>query len=583
VRHARRLLQEKAAQRKIEQDARQEIVSAFHARNQSSRRTLRALWALHAMGNQGGIAKLAQDSLNRRSANEFEGHDEHVTSWLIGLGVEEVSDHADRLAGESPRPPADSGGFTSRKFLDSLIVSAKVEKSPRVLLALAAAAPQLMKSRYRGPASLMTEALAKRELPDDPYLPQMVWYAVESLIEKNRSQVLTLLPEIKSPLVRECVARRVAGMEYGLDELLHHLSRQEPAASQADVVRGIVLALGGAARLNMPEKWPEAAKILAVLDDSDAQHNVRTLALIFGDKSVRDDLLKLVANPQADWKDRSRAIELLVTDRAEALPPLLIALLDDVKVRPAAIRGLAAFHHPDTASALLLRYPKLTPAEKEDAIQTLSSRPDWAVALLDAVKAGTIPRTEVSSLVVRQLMTLKHDGIKQKITDIWGEIKPASQQKQELAERYRRQLTDELLAKADLKNGQALFAKTCGNCHKLYGAGGTIGPELTGSQRTNLEYLLDNVLDPSAIVPREYQVTVLELQSGRVVQGIVVDETNFGLTVQTANERVAIPKDQVEARSASNLSMMPEGLFDRLSDTEVRDLVAFLKTREPLP
>ena len=198
------------------------------------------------------------------------------------------------------------------------------------------------------------------------------------------------------------------------------------------------------------------------------------------------------------------------------------------------------------------------------------------------MKNGTVPRQEVSSLVVRQLLTLNKDEVKSLIADIWGEIKPASEQKQQLAEKYRNQLTTDVIAQANAKNGQALFAKTCGTCHKLYGQGGAIGPELTGSQRTNLEYLLDNVLDPSAIVPNEYRVTVLELESGRVVQGIVVEETNFGVTVQTPNERVVIPKDQIESRNGSNASMMPEGLFDRLSEAELRDLVAYLKTTEPV-
>jgi putative heme-binding domain-containing protein len=183
---------------------------------------------------------------------------------------------------------------------------------------------------------------------------------------------------------------------------------------------------------------------------------------------------------------------------------------------------------------------------------------------------------------VRQLLTLKSDGIKEEITGIWGEIKPASQHKKELTEKFRLQLTDDVIAKANVKNGHALFTKTCGNCHKLYGQGGVIGPELTGSQRTNLDYLLDNVIDPSAIVPREYQVTVLELESGRVVQGIVVEENNFGVTVQTPNERVSVPKDQIESRSGSTVSMMPEGLFDRLNETELRELVAYLKTTEPV-
>jgi putative heme-binding domain-containing protein len=90
--------------------------------------------------------------------------------------------------------------------------------------------------------------------------------------------------------------------------------------------------------------------------------------------------------------------------------------------------------------------------------------------------------------------------------------------------------------RGNVARGQRVFEnKTCASCHRLFDEGSRIGPELTGSQRHNLDYLLDNVLDPSAIVPREYKVNVLRLTDGRVVQGVILEETPHVLTVQTAN------------------------------------------------
>ncbi len=73
---------------------------------------------------------------------------------------------------------------------------------------------------------------------------------------------------------------------------------------------------------------------------------------------------------------------------------------------------------------------------------------------------------------------------------------------------------------ADAWLGRAVFAKTCAQCHTLFGAGGKIGPELTGSNRANLEYLLSNVLDPSAVMAKEYQPSVIATADGRVLTGI---------------------------------------------------------------
>jgi len=555
VRRARTQLQERAVTREIDPEAQKMLVLATALPGQPAK-SLRALWALNAIGKF-DYGFIPEDM----GVEDFE-----AGSWIVQLGVD--------LAPEDTK--------ASRLFFEKLADAAGRTDDPRLLLSLAAGAQKLAVTGRDKAALPIVHNLVKRELPHDHYLPSMVWLAVESLVETHRDVMAAMLPDSASPFVRESLARRLISTDGGLDLVLRIIADGEPAEWQADTVRGIVLALGGAARMEMPMNWPAAAKKLGALKDPAARRNVQTVALVFGDATARADLLKQAANLQAVAASRVDAIELLVTDRAEALPPLLIKLLDDEPIRTAAIRGLAAFDQKGTAEALLKRYAKLTPAEKEDVIQTLSARPEWAVTLLDAVKANKVPRQDVSSLVVRQLLTLKKDDIKEKVTGIWGEIKPASQQKVELAQKYRHQLTEDVIAKADLKTGQALFAKTCGNCHKLYGTGGAIGPELTGSQRTNLDYLLDNVLDPSAIVAREYAVTVLELESGRVIQGFVVEETALSLTIQTANERIAVPKDQIEARTSSNVSMMPEGLLDRLSEVEMRDLVAYLKTREPL-
>lgn len=563
-RHARRILQERALQRPIELEAKINLAIRLGL-DAGSPKSLRELWTLFAI--EGGVQGGQNSSLNvtYTGTKVTTPAEDSFICWVIELGAsQEITDQE-----------------ASSAFFKMLAMGSEKEKSSKVLLTLASVAQRLAMSGRGAEALAIVRNLAIKNHSNDPYLPQMLWYAVDSLIDSRRDDVVALLPTITSPLVRECLARRLAGMDGGIEQVLKQIGQTDSEVVQHDAVRGMLLALGGAARLKTPNTWPAAAKKLYALKDPQANRDVLALALVFGHASARNQLFKLAANSQAEAGERGHAIELLVTDRTNGLPDLLVSLLDDGSVRPAAIRGLAAFHHPDTPQALLKRYPKLTASEKEDVVQTLSERPDWAVVLLDAVQAGKIPRQDVSSLVVRQLLTLKKDDLKSKITDIWGEIKPASQQKKELAEKFRLQLTDDVIAKANTKHGQAIYTKTCGNCHKLYGQGGVIGPELTGSQRTNLDYLLDNVLDPSAIVPREYQVTVLELESGRVVQGIVVEETNFGLTVQTPNERVAIPKDQIESRTSSNVSMMPEGLFDRLSETELRDLVAYLKTKSP--
>src|SRR6516165_7980585 len=109
-----------------------------------------------------------------------------------------------------------------------------------------------------------------------------------------------------------------------------------------------------------------------------------------------------------------------------------------------------------------------------------------------------------------------------------------------------------------------MFQKTCAQCHTLYGVGGKIGPDITGSNRSNLDYLLENVLDPSAVIPKEYTVTVFEMDNGRKIEGIVKEETDAIVTVQTVNELLTLSKKEIDKRRSSDVSMMPDDILKTL-------------------
>ena len=72
---------------------------------------------------------------------------------------------------------------------------------------------------------------------------------------------------------------------------------------------------------------------------------------------------------------------------------------------------------------------------------------------------------------------------------------------------------------------------------------------------------------------------LVQTESGRVLTGLVVDETELAITMQTANERVVLPKSEIEERTLSKLSMMPDGLLQSLSNEQVRDLFGYLASK----
>jgi putative heme-binding domain-containing protein len=164
---------------------------------------------------------------------------------------------------------------------------------------------------------------------------------------------------------------------------------------------------------------------------------------------------------------------------------------------------------------------------------------------------------------------------------VWGKIQPTSQAKAALVAKYKAMLAPGQGPAADLARGRSVFGRTCLACHKLYDSGGDVGPDLTGSDRANPDYILENVLDPSAAVSRDYTLTTVATADGRLISGIIREQTDASLLVQTANERIRLAREDVESIKPSTSSMMPEGLLDPLSPQEIRDLFTYLASTSP--
>jgi putative heme-binding domain-containing protein len=420
---------------------------------------------------------------------------------------------------------------------------------------------------------------------EDPYLPLMLWYGVEPLVAADPDNAFKLLAECRIPLVREYLARRLVslGKDGLLDRLVLHARDADAAPVQRDVLRGVQEGLSGRRRVPMPPNWTTAYPALAGSPLPEVRERAVALAVQFGDRRALQTLRDVVLDTKQGAVRRGGALETLIFQQSPDLVPVLHRLLDDPALRPQALRGLAAFEHPETARLILKGYPGWTADEKADAIHTLASRPAYALALLDAIQTGAVPRTDVGAFTVRQIGALKQPEVQAKLQAVWGAVRPPSEEKAALMSRYKSALTADVLKKSDLANGRRVYARTCAACHRLFGEGGEIGPELTGSQRHHLDYVLENVLDPSAVVPRDYQVSVFSTTTGRVVTGTVKKETDRAVVVQTQNEVVTLPRDEIDSRTPSPLSMMPEGLFAPMRMEEVRDLVAYLASPRQVP
>jgi putative heme-binding domain-containing protein len=261
----------------------------------------------------------------------------------------------------------------------------------------------------------------------------------------------------------------------------------------------------------------------------------------------------------------------------------LQALVKDSRIGGVAIRGLSAYDDPATATLLIEAYKILATSERRDALNTLAARRGPALALLDAVESGKLPRGDLTADLVRQMRNLKDAGLNARISQVWGTVRETGGDRAQAIAHFKAMLTAPPPSAPDPALGRAVFAKVCQQCHVLFGTGGTVGPELTGSNRADLDYVLSNVLDPSALIGKDYIAQAIATSDGRVLTGIIRAEDKDTVTLVTANEIIVLPKNEIEERRASEQSMMPDDLWKPLSEHEIRSLVFYLKSPAQVP
>lgn len=371
----------------------------------------------------------------------------------------------------------------------------------------------------------------------------------------------------------------------GLGALVGVLKEVDDPAFQLDILKGIAAALKGQRNVKPPKDWAAVAPKLAKSPKAEVRQLAQQLSLTFGDKSVLVALRKVLQNKKTKPADRRKALAALIDARDMQLPGVLRALLAEPAMRRDALRGLGAVEDAATPGAILKVYAKLDTAGQRDALTTLASRVSYAKALMAAVAAGKVKANELPADTVRQLRALGQKDINAQLDTVWGVSRSTPAAKLKEIEKYKKLLSARVTVPDNLSNGRALYQRTCAQCHKLYGEGGAIGPDITGSNRNNLDYLLQNILDPNADIPNDYRTTIVRLKDKRVLVGVIRRSEGQSVTVATVAGPLTVAKADVAAIEPQNFSMMPEGLVLAFKERELRDLVAYLRgtSQVPLP
>jgi len=303
------------------------------------------------------------------------------------------------------------------------------------------------------------------------------------------------------------------------------------------------------------------------------------------DPAAIENALLTIADESADGASRGMMIAVLAQLKEPRVVPPLLTILDKTSsdsLRAATLSALQTFASDDIAARVLAAYPQLADEQRQLAQSLLVSREKWAHALLQAIDAGKIDAATIGEANVRRLLLYEADAIA--ILAAKHLPKPAGRDPTALRAEVDRLVK---VAEAGIGNpyrGKKLYSQSCGKCHTLFGEGGQVGPNLTSHHREDLRGILLSVVDPSAEVREGFETFLVRTTDGRTLSGYIADQDASVVVLRTAEgESISLARDEIDEMRALPQSIMPEGLVRALKDDELRDLLAYLRSTQPLP
>lgn len=544
ARHARRRLQERAAAGANLTGAYATLREMFTSSSPTPVR-LRALWALFVTGGA-DAAWLVQ---------RLDDPDEHIRYWAARL-----------LVDRGPAAP---------EVAAALIQRTTTEKSWLVRMALASTLPALeIRQRWN-----LGAALARELQPnDDPNLVRLLWLGWHDSIPSRAHESLALAATVRVPVLTEWIARRVA--EGARDQpatvaaLLTAL-RSVPPKNASAFLRGLA---DGLPQMDKPVSPATGEPLTAFLEHSD--RNLRRAALTTGARlhvaAALERLRADLRDPQVTAAELNEALAALTPVQPPWFADELLALLPRARPVEPVLKALATCDDPRIAPTVLDLFPKLGRPARAAAIDTLLARESSLRVLLDALAAGRLEKRDITHFQARQVARVASPALRSRFEELWGSVNSTSAAVTAQMRRLRATMKPDFLALGDVAHGRGLFEQRCAVCHSLFGKGATLAPDLTGSGRKEIEYLITNIVDPNAAIASDWRLTIATMQDGRVVSGSVAQESPESVTFRTTDGPVTLERSRIKSLERMNTSLMPPGLLDDLPPDHIRDLFAYL-------
>jgi putative heme-binding domain-containing protein len=174
------------------------------------------------------------------------------------------------------------------------------------------------------------------------------------------------------------------------------------------------------------------------------------------------------------------------------------------------------------------------------------------------------------------MSNLGSSEVDQRLAEQWGKLGQSSAESKASIEDLVNQYKKAPLWAFNRNQGEATYKKLCSNCHSQTDQSQRIGPKLEGSGTKGIEYIVENIIDPNAVIGEDFLARQILTVDGTVVTGVVLKESETALTVRTATSTQIIAKDDVDQIVISKNSFMPEGILKPLSDRERIELLMYV-------
>jgi len=512
---------------------------------------LEALWALNGMGR-----------FNEALASKGLGHSNpFVRIWTM------------QLLGDQR--------LISDRMGAKLIQLAQTETHAEVRAALAVTAQRLTASRAM---PMIRGLLAQSDDVNDPQIPLLLWWAIESKCASAPEKVLALFDDQavwELPIVNKHILGRVmqrfaaTGARQDYSRAAHLLKSAPDDASRKILLDGFVASTRGRSLGNLPQDLVSAL--------SAAGGDSLSLKVRRKDAQGISDALQLIADGKADRNQRLELIQLFgqISHRGAIKPLLNVALSKgDMGLRKAALAALLSYDDDSIPTQVIAGY-KAIPAEVWPAAATvLAGRARWAKQWLQAVESGAVSRASVSNEIIETMKLHSDTKLSNRVKTMFAN-RTAGDSKQV------KQKIDRIVGlleggSGNPYKGKDLFTKTCGACHKLFDKGGMIGPDLTPYQRRDTQALLRNIVSPSAEIREGFENFLVITEDGRTLTGFLADQDRSVVVLRGVDgQSMTIKREEILQMKALGRSLMPDNLLDKMSQQQLRDLMAYLRIGQP--